>query len=313
MSGRTYPLVTIGIPTYNRADSYLRSAIESAVTQTYENIEIIVSDNCSTDDTGALVQGHSDSRIKYFKQEQGIQPNDNFNFCLSQARGDYFLLLHDDDIVDRDFIDTCMKSVNYETTVGIIRTGTRIIDSRGVMIYESPNGAAGLSTVDFFLAWFSGRAGGLYLCSTLFNTQRLREIGGFRSRHNLFQDVLAEVQLAARFGRIDVAAIKASFRKHPEEYTFSAKVNSWCEDSFELLEMMCSLVDEKRSIVRGNGERFFSRINYSRANSVKRFWGRCAAYWLVFGKFGYRYLPPLRLIIRNMPMYGALRYILKKS
>jgi glycosyltransferase involved in cell wall biosynthesis len=312
MASSALPLVTIGIPTYNRADSYLRYALESALAQTYNNIEIIVSDNCSTDGTEALVRSYSDPRIRYLKQERGLQPNDNFNFCLSQAAGSYFLLLHDDDLIDSDFIDTCIRSADYETTVGIIRTGTRIIDSRGIFLYQCPNHAAGLATAEFFLAWFSGQAGGLYLCSTLFNTQGLREIGGFRSKHNLFQDVLAEVQLAARLGRVDVAEVKASFRKHSGEYTFSARVNHWCEDSLELLETMCNLVDEKKELVRSKGMRFFARINYSRADSVRSLPERLAAYLLVFRKFGYQYLPTFRLLIRHIPMYRAVRHVLRK-
>ena len=58
----TYPLVTIGIPTYNRADHYLREALTSALSQTYANLEIIVSDNCSTDSTQTLVKGLPDPR-----------------------------------------------------------------------------------------------------------------------------------------------------------------------------------------------------------------------------------------------------------
>ena len=57
MTTDSFPLVSIGIPTYNRADGYLRECIESAINQTYPNIEIVISDNCSSDDTEALVTG----------------------------------------------------------------------------------------------------------------------------------------------------------------------------------------------------------------------------------------------------------------
>ena len=99
--------VTVGIPTYNRADSYLKNALKSALAQRYENFEIVVSDNCSKDHTQALVEQMDDGRIRYFRQEKNIPANDNFNFCLQQARGDYFLLLHDDDLIDPDFVAAC--------------------------------------------------------------------------------------------------------------------------------------------------------------------------------------------------------------
>ena len=75
-------LVTIAIPTYNRADNYLKQALSSALVQTYRNIEIIVSDNCSTDNTESVVKNFKDSRIRYFKQKKNIGPYKNFNFLL---------------------------------------------------------------------------------------------------------------------------------------------------------------------------------------------------------------------------------------
>jgi len=108
-----YPLVTIGIPTCNRADSYLRQALESAVKQTYPNVEIVVSDNCSTDDTETLVKNFEDPRIRYFKQTENIGPYKNFNFCLQQAKGKFFLILSDDDLVDHDFVSICLKCCTW--------------------------------------------------------------------------------------------------------------------------------------------------------------------------------------------------------
>jgi len=64
MVNNVHPLVTIAIPTYNRADGYLREALASALNQTYQNIEIIVSDNCSTDNSEAFIRGISDQRIR---------------------------------------------------------------------------------------------------------------------------------------------------------------------------------------------------------------------------------------------------------
>ena len=105
------PLVTIGIPTYNRADSFLQEALQSAVAQTYENIEIIVSDNCSTDNTEMIVKNFSDTRIKYVKQSKNIGAFNNFNYCVNIATGSFFHMLHDDDKIDPDFIETFAKAI----------------------------------------------------------------------------------------------------------------------------------------------------------------------------------------------------------
>ncbi|MGH7930195.1 MAG: glycosyltransferase family 2 protein, partial [Candidatus Binatia bacterium] len=159
------PLVTIAIPTYNRAGSYLPQALQCALDQTYPHFELVVSDNGSTDHTRALVSGIGDTRIRYFRHDAGIGANNNFNFCFRQARGKYFSLLHDDDLIDPDFVESCIQAEAVSPDAGIIRTGTRIIDTEGQVIHEIPNGADGLSTEAFFRAWFSAKTP-IYLCST---------------------------------------------------------------------------------------------------------------------------------------------------
>jgi glycosyltransferase involved in cell wall biosynthesis len=319
MPAKHCPLVTIAIPTYNRADGFLRQALATAVGQSYRNIEIIVSDNCSIDDTESIVRSFHDSRIRYFRQDRNIGANNNFNFCLSQARGEFFLLLQDDDYIDADFLEACVSQMTLNPGRGIIRTGTRIINGRGDVICESPNMVEGLPTADFFLGWFSGKTS-LYLCSTLFNTKRLVEIGGFRSPRNLFQDDMAIVRLAAQYGRADIRAVKANFRRHEGEMTASSRVSDWCEDSVALLDLMCELVSYKDKIdIHEKGMSFFAKVNYNRAGNVKSPLKRVVTYFMVFRKFHYRHLPgmdnflsPLYSLIHGTAIYYGLRFIKRK-
>lgn len=307
------PLVTIAIPTYNRAEGYLRSALESALAQTYRPLEVIVADNCSTDGTTALVQGYCDPRIRYFRHETPLAPNDNFNFCVAAARGRYMLLLHDDDLVDPDFAAACMAAASEAPEVGIVRTGTRIIDSKGTVVREAPNPAQGLTTAELFDAWFKDRIG-LYLCSTLYNTEKLRAIGGFHSRHNLFQDDVATVTLAARHGHADIPGVKASFRVHGGELTNAARLRSWCEDSLDLLEQMCGLVpDERREETRRRGMRFFAAANYARAARVAGVRARLSAFLTVYRCFGHRYPPSARMLVQGTRLHAGLRRMKRRA
>ncbi len=293
MAERKQPLITIGIPTFNRADGYLRQALESAVNQTYPNIEIIVSDNCSSDQTEALVESFSSPRIKYHKHSHNIGASNNFNYCLEQAEGKYFLLLHDDDMIDPDFIDSCIKALGDNVETGVIITGTRKIDSKGKVISETPNRLQNYSTIDFFLGWFSGQVA-LYLCSTLYNTKRLKELGGFRSKKNLFLDVVATAQLAALHGRIDVHDVKAGFRRHGSNMGGnSALVNAWAEDSLFLLGVMCDLVsknEEKQRIMQA-GKIFLAKKNYRLCSTIKSPLTRLISYRRAYKMFGYYFSP----------------------
>lgn len=290
MNYKRKPLVTIGIPTYNRADGYLRDALSSALAQTYENIEIVVSDNCSTDGTELLLKSHSDDRVKYFRQEKQISANDNFNFCLQQAKGLYFLLLHDDDMIDEEFVESCMSAVDFKTDIGLIRTGVRVIDQDGKVLAEKENTLGGLDTEDFLLAWLD-REMPMLLCASLFNTKRLREIGGFNSKHQLFQDVLAEFQAAARYGRMDVREVRATFRRHLGQRTHLKSLRLWCEDSLFLMDRICSLAERKRDVISHKGIKFFAEHNYDIASQIQSPIKRFFAYLLVYRFFNYRYSP----------------------
>jgi glycosyltransferase involved in cell wall biosynthesis len=311
MDNNIQPLVTIGIPTYNRADGYLRQALESAVNQTYQNIEIIVSDNCSTDHTESLVKSFSDPRIRYFRHVENIGAANNFNFCLEQAKGAYFLLLHDDDLIDKDFVEICMRIANYATDFGVIRTGVREIDAEGNVKHEAPNQVVGLSTEDFFRGWFACKTS-WYFCSTLFNTKALKEVGGLQSKKQLLQDGVAIAKLAAKFGRVDVQDVKASFRIHGAELTFAVKVGDWCDDFLSLLDLMCEVVSGNQAQLRAEGMRFFARLCYSRARAIKSRLRRLMAYLIVFKKFNYRYPPPPIVYFRNLMHIQITRRKIKK-
>lgn len=296
MGASLHPLVTIGISTYNRAGGYLMQALGSAVDQTYPNLEIIVSDNCSTDSTEAVVTGFDDLRIRYFKQAVNIGSTNNFNFCLSQARGAYFLLLHDDDLVDRDFISVCIDAVKGETTTGVIRTGVRLIDGTGKILSQTPNRAAGLSTGDFFLGWFSGKTA-WYLCNTLYNTKALQSIGGFRSPTNRLDDCVATARLAAQAGRADVHEVKASFRRHQGNFGSTINIRDWCEDSLFLLDLMCRLAPDREASLKRQGLRFFCNLSYRQAGRSTH---PLSAYLAVYRAFGYRHSPVAFLLSRSL-------------
>jgi glycosyltransferase involved in cell wall biosynthesis len=297
----TYPLVTIGIPTYNRAAGYLRDALESALAQDYPNLEIVVSDNGSTDDTEAYVAGLADPRVRYFKQQPSLTPDGNFNFCLAQAQGSYFILLHDDDILDVDFVSACLEAANYRTDVGVIRSGVRVIDSERTIVSVTPNRAAGLSTGAFFLSWFRGQTA-FYFCNTLFNTAQLKALGGLSTKTNLFQDGVAIARLAGRYGRVDVAEVKASFRRHGSNRGSASRVFDWVEDALYLLAVMQQEAPSHREAIRQAGLPYLCRKCYSYVSALPSLRERLRVYWQVYHRFD-RSFSPLR--------YGYNRLVIK--
>lgn len=112
--GASLPLVSVGIPTYNRPEG-LRRTLSCITAQTYQNLEIIISDNCSpSSDTEAVVRGFmaQDPRISYFKQPVNSGPWSNFLFVLKKSRGEYFMWAADDDEWEADFVTRCLSGMS---------------------------------------------------------------------------------------------------------------------------------------------------------------------------------------------------------
>jgi len=106
----TLPLVSVGIPTYNRPEG-LKAALECFAGQSYTNLEIIISDNCSQLDISEVIESYLrvDDRVKYFRQSENIGMTLNSHFVWNKATGKYFILGSDDDWWDKDFVYNLVK------------------------------------------------------------------------------------------------------------------------------------------------------------------------------------------------------------
>jgi len=118
-SAFAYPLITIGIPTYNRA-SLLKECVVSAFKQTYRNIEILVSDNASTDDTLTALKSVNDERLRVLSSSENVGAVENFSKCIREARGDYLVLLSDDNFLEPDFLEKCVRFIRMEPRLPIV-------------------------------------------------------------------------------------------------------------------------------------------------------------------------------------------------
>jgi|WetSurMetagenome_2_1015567.scaffolds.fasta_scaffold01070_4 glycosyltransferase involved in cell wall biosynthesis len=119
-------LVSILIPVYNRVN-IVGETIQSALNQTYKNIEIVICDNCSTDGTWELLQQYTkeDNRIHIFRNEENIGPVRNWEKCLSHANGIYSSFLWSDDIISESFIKHTMELFDDDTA--FVMSGVQIL------------------------------------------------------------------------------------------------------------------------------------------------------------------------------------------
>lgn len=131
------PLVSVVTPTYNRAHT-LGKAIRSVLNQTYENWEMIIVDDGSTDDTKKLVQSFTDARIRYFVKENG-GPSQARNYGLTHASGDWIMYLDSDDELLSKCIEVMMDwaSRNPDAVFAIPRSSRTLELYKGGKLIQS--------------------------------------------------------------------------------------------------------------------------------------------------------------------------------
>ena len=126
------PVVTIGIPFYNE-ERFIAATIESALNQTYRNIKIILSDNCSADSSFSIAQKYAetDSRIELIKQESNIGPSSNFQFVFDKARSKYFMWLGGHDVITPEYIEQAVQVLEQDTSIALAYPGAESTDVNG--------------------------------------------------------------------------------------------------------------------------------------------------------------------------------------
>ncbi len=232
-------------------------------------MEVIVGDNASTDSTPELMANVADTRVRYIRHDRNIGANANFNRLLDEARGEWFLLLHDDDLVDPDFIESCLDTLQVGREYGFIRTGVRAINKDGHVFKTTPNVLLGPTHADFFRSWCRGKTA-FYLCNTLYHTDRLRQIGGFHSLHNLLEDNYALVKLLKCWDHAEVKDVRSSYRFTFDQRSYQVPVVEWCQDFRELLEMIVDICEPSEQFsIRRECARFFDHICVKHANGLK--------------------------------------------
>lgn len=141
------PRVTVAICTYNRAH-YLAESLQSVTEQTYKDIDIVVFDNASTDNTESVVRSFSDPRIKYIKNEKNIGGIRNMNKALEYCKTEFLVIFHDDDIMLLHMIETEVEAMDEQPDAAIVAQvySSIIIDSNGRISSSNKHQQSGIIT-----------------------------------------------------------------------------------------------------------------------------------------------------------------------
>jgi glycosyltransferase involved in cell wall biosynthesis len=203
------PLISIGLPVYN-GEHFIRQALDSLLAQDYQNLEIIISDNFSTDATVPICREYaaSDNRINIHQQSRNEGVWTNFKFVLNEAQGEYFMWAAADDYWFPGFISTLYDDLKSEDEAAVALSSIKRIwedktdrDIIGFLGSDDPNNKSHLATA---LAILTPLKYNFYMCG-LFRTDILKRAVplatyGAPAAERCF---LIQIALAYRFRYID--------------------------------------------------------------------------------------------------------------
>lgn len=168
------------LPAYK--GQYFKEAIDSILSQDYQNFELIIVDDCSPDNLLDIVNGYNDTRISFYRNENNIGGTDlvaQWNHCLSFATGEYVILATDDDLYETDFLSSFIPMIEKYPDVALFRARVLQVDSQNEIKQIDNCYKEYLSSVEFCYHMMHGMKGGIP--QYIFKREKLIESGGFVS------------------------------------------------------------------------------------------------------------------------------------
>jgi glycosyltransferase involved in cell wall biosynthesis len=232
----TAPRLSVGLPVYNGAN-YLAESLDALLGQSFENFELIISDNASTDATADICHQYEkqDSRIRYFRQPRNIGLAPNHNFTVDQARGELFKWASNDDLYARDLLKLCVEALDEYPNVVLAHSWTAMIDGSGIVTkaIEYPLATASPHAPERFRSMLFDDGGDDD--GGVIRTKLLRQISRKDSYHHADRTIIAEIGLYGPFYQVpDWLYFR---RDHPER----------AERAHPTMRARCANMDPRRA------------------------------------------------------------------
>ncbi len=237
------PLVTIAIPTFNRA-LWLKDCVVSALSQTYQHFEILVSDNASTDETEQVLSEFSDRRLRVLRQKSNIGLLPNWNACLAGARGDYVIFLSDDERLAPWMLERCINLVKVQPEIPIVITLSTLHSTDETWPART---SEYLDTgiwdgADILLEYLTYQIS-VHMCGIMMRTVVIRARGGFRLDFPHLADTAlwAPLLLKGKAGLVNEAC--ATCYSHGASETARLSVEQLLRDGWEVANLISNLAE----------------------------------------------------------------------
>lgn len=249
------PLVSIFMPTYN-AERYVEEALDSALNQDYSNIEVVISDDASTDATPQILKRYQEKypeKIKLFLQEKNLGVTKNCNFILKKCVGDYICFFAGDDVLQSNCISE-KYALSLEHDSAIIFHRQILIDESGAVLGESSRHSSHKGSLrDFLKKGVYVRASGM-----LINKKTIPDDG-----FDECQPVASDVDFILRVLNIKNCFYYTNqelskYRKHGLSVTATEHLNCRLDNLKAYLNVMVNYPSHARYVKGAISRRYFS-------------------------------------------------------
>ena len=197
------PRLSIGLAVYN-GENYLAESLDALLGQSYEDFELIISDNASTDGTADICRryGRQDSRIRFIQQPRNIGLAPNHNFVFQQARGELFKWASHDDLYARNLLQQCVDALDEYPHVVLAHSWTAMVDESGTVTHllEYPLATASARVPERFRSMLFANGG-----DDVYGVVRadvLRRTALHGSHHHADRTVTTEIALHGPFHQV---------------------------------------------------------------------------------------------------------------
>jgi glycosyltransferase involved in cell wall biosynthesis len=213
----------------------LRGFLPSILNQRGVDFEIVISDNCSTDDTADVIAACADPRIRYYRNETNIGPFPNMNRLVTLARGEYVCIVHDDDVYSPEFLKRESEMLDRHPNVGMVHCAVHEVGADGayrqtVRAYPTTRILPGQREFRRYLQ------GHNVCCSSVMARRSLfHDAGPFDSRF-LCADFLMWIKFALRADVAYIADPLLRMRVHHDTVTSWLNPSRWHDEFVAILE-----------------------------------------------------------------------------
>jgi glycosyltransferase involved in cell wall biosynthesis len=248
------PKISIGITTYNRPE-FLREAVASVVTQSFEDFELIISNDylavpVNWDSLGM----ESDARVRIVNQAVNLGEADNMNFLLGEAQGEWFVWLADDDLLHPEFLSIAQRAIAHywdEMPAGFYPSFVAAVSPSGIFPGELRQAECKLYDAPHFLHNYSSRKIALVGTYGLLRTSLLRKFGGIMRLGNSFGpycDNLLPMMLVGQGKLVCLDVPLVFLRTHPESMScMSTELSAFTSAEDDFLDYLGSICADGRS------------------------------------------------------------------